>query len=129
MRKVWGAHAPRVLAMTPSSSRTFSLSRAGRSYQLTKFVAARAPQPARAARALPRKCGRPLSIQILRTSLTDCPTKFSAVANWSYKGSFTGGRADLSGLTPGTTFWVRVRKIGTKGETGGWSDPASIMVT
>jgi hypothetical protein len=41
----------------------------------------------------------------------------------SYKGSFTGGRADLSGLTPGTTIWVRVRKI------GGWSDPASIMVT
>jgi hypothetical protein len=24
---------------------------------------------------------------------------------------------------------VRVLKIGTKGETGGWSDPASIMVT
>jgi hypothetical protein len=53
----------------------------------------------------------------------------NVAANWSYKGSFTGGRADLSGLTPATTLWVRVRKIGTKGETGGWSDPASIMVT
>jgi hypothetical protein len=50
-------------------------------------------------------------------------------ANWSYKGSFTGGRAELPGLTPGSTLWVRVRKIGTKGETGGWSDPANIMVT
>jgi hypothetical protein len=53
----------------------------------------------------------------------------NVAANWSYKGSFTGGRADLSGFTPGATLWVRVRKIGTKGETGGWSDPASIMVT
>jgi hypothetical protein len=53
----------------------------------------------------------------------------NVAANWSYKGSFTGGRADLSGFTPGATLWVRVRKIGTGGETGGWSDPASIMVT
>jgi hypothetical protein len=30
---------------------------------------------------------------------------------------------------PGDTIWLRVRKIGTKGETGGSSDPASIMVT
>jgi hypothetical protein len=53
----------------------------------------------------------------------------NAPANWSYKGSFSGGRADLNGMTPGATLWVRVRKIGTGGETGGWSDPASIMVT
>jgi len=53
----------------------------------------------------------------------------NVAANWSYKGSFTGGKAELSGFTPGATLWVRVRKIGTKGETGGWSDPASIMVT
>ena len=51
------------------------------------------------------------------------------LSKYVYKGSFTGGRAELSGFTPGTTVWVRVRKIGTKGETGGWSDPASIMVT
>jgi hypothetical protein len=50
-------------------------------------------------------------------------------SKYAYKGSFTGGRADLSAFTPGITLWVRVRKIGTKGETGGWSDPASIMVT
>lgn len=49
----------------------FFASRAGHSYQLTKFVAARAPQPAREARALPRKCGRPLSIQILRHRSAD----------------------------------------------------------
>jgi hypothetical protein len=50
-------------------------------------------------------------------------------SKYVYRGSFTGGRAELSGFTPGATVWVRVRKIGTKGETGGWSDPASIMVT
>jgi hypothetical protein len=53
----------------------------------------------------------------------------NAAAGWSYKGSYTGGRATMPGFTPGATLWVRVRKIGTKGETGGWSDPASIMVT
>jgi hypothetical protein len=53
----------------------------------------------------------------------------NVAANYAYKGSFTGGRAELSGFTPGVTVWVRVRKIGTKGETGGWSDPANIMVT
>ena len=38
-------------------------------------------------------------------------------------------RASARNPLPGATFWVRVRKIGTKGETGGWSDPANIMVT
>jgi hypothetical protein len=65
------------------------------------------------------------SVYELQTNTGDPNTP----ANWSYKGSFTGGRADLTGLTPGSNLWVRVRKIGTKGETGGWSDPASIMVT
>jgi hypothetical protein len=49
-------------------------------------------------------------------------------ANWSYRGSFTGGRAELSGFTPGTIIWGRVRKIGTGGEVGGWSDPAQFRV-
>jgi hypothetical protein len=57
------------------------------------------------------------------------PSDPNVAANWSYKGSFTGGKAELSGFTPGATVWFRVRKIGTKGETGGWSDPASIMAT
>ena len=58
-----------------------------------------------------------------------CLTDPNVAANWTYRGSFTGGRAELSGFTPGATVWVRVRKIGTRGETGGWSDAASIMVT
>jgi hypothetical protein len=50
-------------------------------------------------------------------------------ANWSYKGSFSGGKAVLNGLTVGSTVWGRVRKIGTGGEVGDWSDPAQVMVT
>jgi len=49
-------------------------------------------------------------------------------ANWSYRGSFSGGRAELDGFTPGTVIWGRVRKIGKGGEVGGWSDPAQIRV-
>src|SRR5450432_982625 len=49
-------------------------------------------------------------------------------ANWTYRGSFTGGRAELSGFTPGTIIWGRVRKIGTGGEVGGWGDPAQKRV-
>src|SRR5438067_5310625 len=41
---IWGAHAPRVLAKAPSPSRTFP----------SRKIAARAPQWAREARALPR---------------------------------------------------------------------------
>ncbi|MEY2584524.1 MAG: hypothetical protein QOD80_550 [Verrucomicrobiota bacterium] len=47
-------------------------------------------------------------------------------ANWTYRGSFSGGRAELKGFTPGTLMWGRVRKIGTGGEVDGWSDPAQI---
>ncbi|MDQ6808438.1 MAG: hypothetical protein M3Z64_03285, partial [Verrucomicrobiota bacterium] len=47
-------------------------------------------------------------------------------ANWSYRGSFTGGRAELNGFTPGAIAWGRTRKIGTGGNVGGWSDPAQI---
>jgi hypothetical protein len=49
-------------------------------------------------------------------------------ANWTYRGSFSGGRAELQGFTPGTIIWGRVRKIGTGGEVGAWSDPAQIRV-
>jgi hypothetical protein len=49
-------------------------------------------------------------------------------SNWTYRGSFSGGRADLSGFTPGNVIWGRVRKIGTGGEVGGWSDPAQKRV-
>ena len=49
-------------------------------------------------------------------------------ANWSYRGTYSGGRADLEGFTPGNMVWGRVRKVGTGGEVGGWSDPAQERV-
>jgi hypothetical protein len=57
-----------------------------------------------------------------------CTADPTVEANWTYRGSFSGGRAELSGFTPGTIIWGRVRKIGTGGEVGGWSDPAQIRV-
>jgi hypothetical protein len=50
-------------------------------------------------------------------------------ANWKYRGSFSGGRAELDGCIPGAVIWGRVRKIGTGGEVGGWSDPAQIRAS
>jgi hypothetical protein len=50
-------------------------------------------------------------------------------ANWTYRGSFTGGKAVLDGFTPGTVIWGRARKIGTGGEVGDWSDPAQIRAS
>jgi|SRR5579864_5336830 len=50
-------------------------------------------------------------------------------AGWSYKGSFSGGKCEIAGFSPGNTVWARVRKIGRHGETGPFSDPAKIMVT
>ena len=49
-------------------------------------------------------------------------------ANWHDAGFFGGGKATLSGLTPGTTVWVRIRTIGLRNVMGAWSDPAKIMV-
>jgi hypothetical protein len=43
-------------------------------------------------------------------------------ANWTYRGSFSGGRAELSGFTPGAVTWGRVRKIGTGGEWSEWDE-------
>jgi hypothetical protein len=50
-------------------------------------------------------------------------------ANWTYRGSFSGGRAVIDGATPGTILWGRCRKIGTGGEVGNWSDPAQIRAS
>ncbi len=55
-----------------------------------------------------------------------CTADPAVEANWSYRGSFTGGRAELNGFTPGAIAWGRTRKIGTGGNVGGWSDPAQI---
>lgn len=48
--------------------------------------------------------------------------------DWKPSGMFSGGKATLSGFTPGTIVWVRVRTVGLKGVMGAWSDPAKIMV-
>lgn len=48
--------------------------------------------------------------------------------NWSQFGFFSGGRAELTGLTPGMYVWVRIRTAGLRGVMGAWSDPAKIMV-
>ena len=49
-------------------------------------------------------------------------------ADWHVKGMFQGGRAELSGFTPGGGVWVRVRTVGLKGVMAAWSDPAQIRV-
>jgi len=49
-------------------------------------------------------------------------------SDWKPAGIFSGGRAVLTGLTPGTNVWVRVRTCGVKGVMGAFSDPAKLMV-
>ncbi len=49
-------------------------------------------------------------------------------ANWKLAGIYQGGKAVLSGLTPGVVVWGRVRTAGLKGVMGAGSDPAKIMV-
>ena len=49
-------------------------------------------------------------------------------ANWKHAGMFSGGKATVSGIVPGTTVWVRVRTAGLKGVMGEWSSPAKIIV-
>jgi hypothetical protein len=50
-------------------------------------------------------------------------------AGWKTVLQFGGGRATLTGLTTGSTTWVRVATIGPGGQLGAWSDPAKIVVT
>lgn len=52
----------------------------------------------------------------------------NAEAGWQTKGMFKGGRAEISGFTPGVVVWVRARTVGLKGVMGAWSDPAQIRV-
>ena len=53
----------------------------------------------------------------------------NAAAGWQHAGMFSGGKATVSGISPGITVWVRIRTAGLKGVMGAWSDPAKIMVT
>jgi hypothetical protein len=43
-------------------------------------------------------------------------------------GFFNGGKTLLTGLTPGSTLWVRIQTAGLDGVMGAWSDPAKITV-
>jgi hypothetical protein len=54
--------------------------------------------------------------------------RLPVVHHWQHAGTFSDGKAILTGLTPGTTLWVRVRTAGLRGVMGAWSDPAKIMV-
>jgi hypothetical protein len=58
-----------------------------------------------------------------------CTADPAVETNWTYRGSFSGGRAVINGATPGTIIWGRCRKIGTGGEVGAWSDPAQIRAS
>jgi hypothetical protein len=49
-------------------------------------------------------------------------------ANWQTVGMFSGGKATLPGIVPGTTIWVRVRTIGLENVRGAWSETGKIMV-
>ena len=50
-------------------------------------------------------------------------------ANWKTVLQFSGGKFTLTGLTVGSTVWVRVATVGAGGALGPWSDPAKIVVT
>ena len=67
---------------------------------------------------------RPRSMNQVATCTGD-PT---VEANWQHAGMFSGGKATVSGIAPGTTVWVRVRTAGLKGVMGEWSVPAKIIV-
>ena len=48
--------------------------------------------------------------------------------DWRAAGIFQGQKAEITGLTPGTKVWVRVRTTGLRGVMGAWSDSAQLMV-
>ena len=60
--------------------------------------------------------------------LQKCTGDPNAEANWQAVGMFSGGKATLPGIVPGTTIWVRVRTIGLDNVMGAWSESGKIMV-
>jgi hypothetical protein len=68
---------------------------------------------------------RPRSTNEVQVNTTADP---ETEASWHTKGMFQGGKAEMSGFTPGSVVWVRVRTVGLKGVMGAWSDPAQIRV-
>jgi hypothetical protein len=57
-----------------------------------------------------------------------CTADPNGEANRHVAGTFSGGKATITGLTPGSTAWVRIRTLGLQNVKGAWSDPAKIMV-
>ena len=51
----------------------------------------------------------------------------NTATDWRTAGIFQGQKAELTGLTPGTTVWIRVRTVGLVGVMGDWSAPTQIM--
>lgn len=60
--------------------------------------------------------------------LQTCSGDPNVESNWQHAGLFSSGKAIVSGLTIGSTLWVRVRTVGLKGVMGVWNDPAKITV-
>ena len=50
-------------------------------------------------------------------------------AGWRRAATFSHGKVTISGLTVGSTVWVRFATVGPGGVIGAWSDPAKIVVT
>jgi hypothetical protein len=57
-----------------------------------------------------------------------CTGYHNVEGNWKPAGTFSGGKATLTGIVPGTTVWVRVRTIGLQNVMGAWSETGKIMV-
>lgn len=53
-------------------------------------------------------------------------TQITNPASWETVGQGTAARLTMEGLTPGTTYWSRMRGIGSAGP-GAWSEPVSAM--
>lgn len=58
-----------------------------------------------------------------------CEGDPNADTNWKTVGMFSGGRATIAGVIPGTAIWIRARTAGLRGVMGDWSDPVKMIVT
>ena len=101
------------------------------------FEARKVPQPAG---TLPAPVGTTLLLGALsgvldlrskpvvnaRSYEAQMTTDVNKEESWKDVGTFTSTRIALEDLTPGMTYWARVRAIGSWGP-GAWSDPVSAM--
>ena len=70
------------------------------------------------------KPGRSRSMSEVAANTVD-PTN---EAEWKTRGTYSGGRAKLTGFTPGELIWVRARTVGLKGVVGDWSATVQLRV-